>query len=335
MIKELEFTTQMPLVSVIIPSFNVAECIERTIRSVLIQTHSNVEVICVDDFSTDDTLARARIVASTDSRVRCYHNEVKGANNARSRGVQLAIGSYIVFLDSDDELSPWCIEHLIELAQKFSADMVCANIVYVDQGCEETRFSYHRVSEAVKLSEAPESILDIRPSACGKIFRKEVLKQLDFVDVPFAQDWNISYKAALNSSLVVFSNRGVYRYHIRSDSTSTRRRDVTLQELNNVCDCITDIVVFCDVLNAGQFRYEVNVLSSRFMLNMLTRSFYLGRTDRRLAHKKFLAVYSRIIGRRWRMSQILAERGRMALVHILLSSWFLSEAFRRITFRGV
>jgi len=89
-----------PKISIIIPTYNQAESLQETIESVLNQTYKNIEIIIVDDGSTDNTL---EIISSFDNdKIICIQQENKGAGNARNRGIKKANGKYIAFLDSDD-----------------------------------------------------------------------------------------------------------------------------------------------------------------------------------------------------------------------------------------
>ncbi len=108
-----------PLVSVVIPTFNRAYCLRRAIDSTLNQTHHNVEVIVVDDGSTDKTRELVRSTYSTEGRVRYVHQENAGVSAARNHGFALATGEFISLLDSDDEWLPW----------KLAAQLACLGFV--------------------------------------------------------------------------------------------------------------------------------------------------------------------------------------------------------------
>lgn len=102
-----------PLVSVLIPTFNRSKLVVRAIRSALQQTYKNIEVVVVDDGSTDDT--REAIAALGDSRVRYFYTPNRGRSAARNLGLTKILGDYIAFLDSDDEFYPQKIE--VQLAR--------------------------------------------------------------------------------------------------------------------------------------------------------------------------------------------------------------------------
>ena len=97
-------------VSVIIPTYDRADCVTRAIDSALAQTHADVEVIVVDDGSTDDTAALVRDTYAGEPRVRYTRQENRGVSAARNRGIRLARGAYMALLDSDDAWEPFKLE---------------------------------------------------------------------------------------------------------------------------------------------------------------------------------------------------------------------------------
>lgn len=110
----------MPLISVIIPTFNRAYCLERAINSVLAQQmYSDLEVVVVDDGSTDDTEALIRIRYTDEKRVIYLHQPNKGVAGARNAGFAMARGEFIALLDSDDVWMPWKLELQIACLQRF------------------------------------------------------------------------------------------------------------------------------------------------------------------------------------------------------------------------
>jgi GT2 family glycosyltransferase len=118
------------LVSVVVPTYNRAYCLARTLDSILCQTHSDFEVILVDDGSTDDTRGMVRSGYGQDARIKYDYQENRGVSAARNRGFQLAQGNYVALLDSDDTWEPWklqlqlaCLRHCPEIGMVWT-DMV-------------------------------------------------------------------------------------------------------------------------------------------------------------------------------------------------------------------
>ena len=101
---------QAPLVSVVVPTYNRAYCLARTIDSALGQTHPSVEVIVVDDGSVDETAEMVAARYGSDARVRLIRQANAGVSAARNTGLRVARGDYVALLDSDDVWEPWKLE---------------------------------------------------------------------------------------------------------------------------------------------------------------------------------------------------------------------------------
>ena len=110
------------LVSVVVPAFNAAAFIEKTLRSVLAQTHKDLEVIIVDDGSTDDTAAICRQLGLADARVQLVSTPNNGVAAARNTGIDRASGRYIAFIDADDIWHPTKIEKQLAALRRLPAD---------------------------------------------------------------------------------------------------------------------------------------------------------------------------------------------------------------------
>ena len=115
-----------PLVSVIVPAYNAAGCIARCVQSITAQSYPELEILLLNDGSTDDTLAVCHQLAAADPRIRVVDKLNTGAADTRSCGLALAHGEYIQFADSDDYLLPGCTANLVAAAQRSRADLVLA-----------------------------------------------------------------------------------------------------------------------------------------------------------------------------------------------------------------
>ena len=112
-----------PLVSVVVPVFNAEKHLGQALDSLLAQTHGNLEVICVDDGSTDGTPQLLADYASRDDRVRVFNQENAGPGAARNRGIERARGDYLYFLDADDWCDPSLLEKAVALLERTGADI--------------------------------------------------------------------------------------------------------------------------------------------------------------------------------------------------------------------
>lgn len=121
-----------PKVSIIIPVYNVEKYIERCINSLKNQTLEDLEIILVDDSSTDSSLEICQRAATGDSRIKVIHKANEGAGMARNAALEVATGEFIGFVDSDDFVAPDMFETLYEKAQKYGSDLVMSGVWFVD-----------------------------------------------------------------------------------------------------------------------------------------------------------------------------------------------------------
>ena len=121
-----------PKISIIVPVYNVEKYLERCIRSLTSQTHSDIEIILVDDSSTDGSLAICNKAASEDPRVKVIHKVNEGAGMARNAALAVATGEYIGFVDSDDYVESDMFETLYQKAKEYGSDLVLSGVLFVD-----------------------------------------------------------------------------------------------------------------------------------------------------------------------------------------------------------
>ena len=122
-----------PLITVIIPIYNIMDCLERCVNSVCAQTYRNLEILLVDDGSTDGTGALCDRLAEGDGRIRVFHKENGGSSSARNLGLQQARGEYVGFVDSDDFIEPDMYERLMEQVKAGGYSIVQASRDEIDE----------------------------------------------------------------------------------------------------------------------------------------------------------------------------------------------------------
>lgn len=134
-----------PKVSVVIPIYNVEKYLEQCLRSVLEQTLQDIEVICIDDGSTDGSAQLIDAYAANDSRMRVVHRENGGYGSAVNAGMDMAQGKYIAIVESDDYIKPNMYERLFQLAESKDLDVIKADF-YRFVGNDETKAVYSRIT---------------------------------------------------------------------------------------------------------------------------------------------------------------------------------------------
>ena len=115
---------QQPRVSIIVPVYNTGDFLEECLDSLVSQTLSNIEILCIDDGSSDHSPAILDAYASRDARVKVVHQANSGVSTSRNKGLDMASGEYVQFVDSDDYIETYSCERLVAVADKDQADIV-------------------------------------------------------------------------------------------------------------------------------------------------------------------------------------------------------------------
>ena len=122
----------MQKISIIVPVYNAEKYLEKCLDSICAQTHENIEIILVDDSSTDSSPQICDMASEKDSRIKVIHKENEGAGKARNAALNIATGEFIGFVDSDDFVEREMYETLVEKAEKYGSDLVMSGVIYVD-----------------------------------------------------------------------------------------------------------------------------------------------------------------------------------------------------------
>ena len=218
------------LISVIVPAYNVALYLPRCLDSLLSQTYPEMEIIVVNDGSTDETAAVMEEYAQRfPEKIKCLHQENQGVTKARFAGIEAASGEWIGFADGDDEVEPDMYERLLENAKKYQADIShCGYQTIVNSG-ERIHYFYNtgKIVEQDHKS-GLQDLLEgkfVEPTLCDKIFKRELLKQLLIdnrldLSVRFNEDLLMNYLLFRYSDKAIFEDFCPYHYLTRSSSAS-------------------------------------------------------------------------------------------------------------------
>lgn len=167
--------TSHPCVSVIMPIYNAAERLEESVGGILAEAELPLELICVDDGSTDASGSLLEEMAAKDARLRLIRQENAGTSAARNRGLELLTGDFVTFADADDVLEPGYLRELYEAAELHGADVVVTRLSRLLPGQPVQRNPLGDRPEV--LPAAASSILSLTPNSCGRLYRREVLER--------------------------------------------------------------------------------------------------------------------------------------------------------------
>jgi len=224
----------MPTVSVIVPTYNRADAVQRTVDSVLDQTFEDFEIIVVDDASTDDT--PEVVAAYDDPRVTFRRHETnRGGSAARNTGIEAAEGTYIAFLDSDDEWLPRKLERQVRTLEDRGDEWVAAYcgvqmVTDTDHGPVERLlthvFSRRRVTEGAEGGEelVPDVLTDDLHTSAGStlIVRADVVRDIDGFDESFDRFQDSEFLIrVLQQGKLAYVNAPLVRRHESGDPSAT------------------------------------------------------------------------------------------------------------------
>lgn len=167
---------ESPMVSIIIPIYNVEKYLRECVDSVTGQTYQNLQIILVDDGSADSCGQICDAYSSKDARIVVMHKDNGGLSDARNAGAPLAEGEFILYLDSDDYLEPNAVEILIASQKNTGADIVLGNFYYTYPDHEEAASAWQKSDMTLDNKQAMEALVDgrIETFAWGKLVRREI-----------------------------------------------------------------------------------------------------------------------------------------------------------------
>lgn len=213
---------EYPLVSVIVPCYNVEQYLPKCIDSILEQTYQNLEVWLVDDGSPDSCGEICDEYAKKDSRIKVIHKQNGGLADARNVALDVMTGEYVVCVDSDDYISPTHIEGLYNLIEKYGAQVAVNNSCNFFEGTtphparkkeEEVVFS-----SGLKAVEAMfyQELFDT--CAWGKMYKASLFGDIRYPKGLLFEDLPTTYRLLLKADKVVFNDEQSYYYLLRSNS---------------------------------------------------------------------------------------------------------------------
>ena len=174
-------------VSIIVPVYNVEKYLERCLNSLINQTLKEIEIICINDGSTDNSKLILEKYASDDSRIKIINQENQGLSIARNNGLKAAKGEYIGYVDSDDWISENFYELLYNNAMKYGADIACGEIVRPNASKHKNFLSLSKIKTYTKTEDKYSACYIPRKSyVWNKIYRRECLVASKVQFVPHA-----------------------------------------------------------------------------------------------------------------------------------------------------
>lgn len=248
----------MKRISIIIPIYNAEQHLAKCVDSVLRQTEKNIEIILVDDGSKDNSLDICKNFQKNDERIKIIHQSNAGVSAARNKGIEVAEGKYIGFVDSDDWVESIMFERLLDEAEKIDADVVMCDVttVYSDgrkQADTITQLSENQVLK--KTDFTPSLLLEMAGSACRCIYKNDrysdkikKVGRLHFpISIKFSEDRIFNIYAFGYANHIAYIKESYYNRYMNEESAVHRfHKDYfeaykkSAQEIERAINCAWD-----------------------------------------------------------------------------------------------
>lgn len=235
-----------PLISIVVPIYNIKEYLVGCVNSILEQSYKNIEIILVDDGSKDGSGNICDEYAKKDHRIRVIHQKNGGLSEARNAGINAAGGQYITFVDGDDALDTDAIKYLYKLQEKKQADIsICAFAMVSGKKIKNIGSQYR--TKTLNPSQCLERMLmgeGFDLTAWGKLYPKSFFDKIKFPANKLHEDVGTTYKLVMRSKKIAYGPDPKYLYYQRKNSIVQSNFSVKKMDLI----CLTDEM--CDEIDA-------------------------------------------------------------------------------------
>ena len=238
-------TYPQPLISLVVPIYNVENYLWSCLDSIAKQTYSNIEVLLVNDGSPDDSSSICQEFVAKDSRFRYIEKENGGLSDARNAGIARAQGEFISFVDSDDWIEPTYVEDLYRAALFNDAEVVVSNyqefhqernvyLIHIFDDYYETHYSGEEVIQQLPLLERKDFSFT---TSWGILFARRLFDTISFPKGKTIEDTRTNYRLFAESSRLTYIHKALYNYRVGVDSISSR---MTEKLLVDVLECLME-----------------------------------------------------------------------------------------------
>lgn len=255
------------LVSIIVPIYNSERYIERTIVSILNQSYKNIELLLINDGSTDDTINILNSYAKKDSRIVLINKENEGVSATRNIGLNKCKGELITFVDADDYIEKTMIEELVILLETYNADISCCGILLERP---DLSIPIHGTEVLMNLSNN-EALLELisgknmEPSACAKLFKRGIIRNIKFEEnIKYNEDYLFDLYAFKEAKSVIFLDKPLYHYNLHANSSTTAALNI-----KRVSDCIKVSEIAMSVFEKNKYENIHLLLEQKQLLGYL------------------------------------------------------------------
>ena len=247
-----------PKISVIVPIYNVSEYLERCVESIMTQSFRDIEIILVNDGSTDNSGEICDSLSTIDNRIRVIHKQNGGLSDARNVGCKAATGDFVAFIDSDDFIDSEMLSKLYSLVVEHNAQVAVCGICdcYKDRKVPQCKDQVSFVTDGVNALKITLEGNLMPGSVCSKLIRADIAKKLSFRVGKTYEDAFYTPDLFLSVSTVAVTTECLYNYWHRSDSITTRpfsnKAMHVIEAYEYTFECIRD--KYPKLIDVAQFR---------------------------------------------------------------------------------
>lgn len=286
------------MVSIVLPVYQVEDYIGKCLRTLLAQTYRDIEIICVNDCTMDNSITVIKEYQKQDTRIRLvHHKENRGLGGARNTGIDYARGEYVIFVDSDDYVSEQMVEKLYYAASHTKSDAaVCGMMLVLPEHNlfqQHSAFIYEQLAEEkiYQVKREKRVLTDMWPSACNKIFKMSVIRQnkIRFKEQVFYEDHTFFYEYFSCCETFIYIREPLYYYR------KQRQGSITTQPSGREAEIFV-ILKYLRVLFKKMYGTDARELFVKIAVRLLyERRWVFQETDKN--YYKYLRQVSRYLGK--------------------------------------
>ena len=228
-------------ISIIIPIYNVEKYLEKCLNTIINQTYKNLEIILIDDGSTDNSSTICDEYCKKDKRIKVIHKNNEGVSSARNKGIELSKGKYIVFIDPDDYVTDDHIEGLYDCIISNNVDLVISNLIDIDEdgiilNNERKKSFLMNKDQCLKELLSEDNFYHV---CCGNMYRRDLLEKIRFnCEYSIAEDLDFLYRYIKHIRSAYFLSENTYYYLKREDSITNSAYGEKWNDELKICNFI-------------------------------------------------------------------------------------------------
>lgn len=260
-----------PMISVIVPVYNTEKYLDKCISSIVNQTYKKIQIILVDDASTDSSKNICQNWQKKDKRICIIYNQKnKGAAFSKNRGIEVASGSYISFVDSDDWILSDMLEKMVSILQKYHADIIETPFFKIDSRIANKKYSLPNTTEMIEEMSTEKALKELmlnvklHQTPCNKLYKRSVINNVRFPVGKYIDDEYWTYRVIANAEKVIYYDHYFYLY--RQHPFSAMGKKFNIGRLDAV-DALRERYIFIEKFFPQLSFYAYN--------SFLGQSFYL------------------------------------------------------------